>query len=126
MIAIGRLQDTLLALKEEAVHLTWTSVSSAEVARERILLNLLPPRRDQGSLGGEQGGRSSDGQEGLIKVVQGVQGGQRGWIVLSGWRWNKGVELGGRAQAGTGGIWTPLAALGATVGIEGTFHWCHL
>ena len=76
MIAIGRLQDTLLALKEEAVHLTWTSVSSAEVARERILLNLLPPRRDQGSLGGEQGGRSSDGQEGLIKVVQGVQGGQ--------------------------------------------------
>ena len=48
MIAIGRLQDTLLALKEEAMHLTWTSVSSAEVARETILLNLLPPRRDQG------------------------------------------------------------------------------
>ena len=63
MIAIGRLQDTLLALKEEAMPLTWTSVSSAGVARGRILLNLLPPSRDQGGLGGEQGGRSSEGQE---------------------------------------------------------------
>ena len=75
MIAIGRLQDILLALKEEAMPLTWTSVSSAGVARGRILLNLLPPRRDQGGLGGEQGGRSSDGQEGY-QVVWGVQGGQ--------------------------------------------------
>lgn len=48
MIAVERLQDSLLALKEEAMHLTQTSVSSAEVARGRILLNLLPPRRDQG------------------------------------------------------------------------------
>lgn len=67
MIAIGRLQDTLLSLKEEAMPLTWTSVSNAGVARGRILLNLLPPRRDQGGLGGEQGGRSSDGQEGIIR-----------------------------------------------------------
>lgn len=71
MIAIGRLQDTLLALKEEAMHLTWTSVSSAGVARGRVLLNLLPPRRDQGGLGGEQGGRSSDGQEGVIRWCRG-------------------------------------------------------
>ena len=76
MIAIGRLQDTLLSLKEEAMPLTWTSVSNAGVARGRILLNLLPPRRDQGGLGGEQGGRSSDGQEGIITWCGGVQGGQ--------------------------------------------------
>lgn len=51
---------------------------------------------------------------------------QRGWIVLSGRRWNKGVELGERNQAGTGGVWTPLTALGAAAGIKGTSHQCHL
>lgn len=51
---------------------------------------------------------------------------QRGWIVLSGRRWNNGVELGERDQAGTRGMWTPLTALGAAVGTEGTSHWCHL